>query len=645
MNPTPWLATEGSALPTLAVVAAFLALSLAFGRRLTKLCDASFQGTRVERIVICACLGAGVLQFVPFALGVAGQFNITALRIAALVVGLLALPDLFAITRSGLFIFRTWQRPDTWVVAWILALAPAALMATVVALTPSLDPDGLAYHLTVPKRWMAAGHFAYLPTYPYSNAPMGMELLFGWAMAFAGDSAAKCVHLILGLFAVGAIYLAGKRLRGSMTGAVAATLFFVGPAGVAPIIGFAYVDGGAAFATAAATLAWLLWFQTDSRGFLRLAALLAGIAVSFKISAALFPIGLGALTLLALHQRLKEASVPRPIIRSLQAMIGLIPFLAAPVIPWLTRALIVTGNPFFPMLANRIPSRDLSPTLASKVDSYNRYMLWGNEIGRDWSLEQRTHILLAVAVIVLLVGIFASFKLHTRMARGAAAIVTITALAQLSAAGLYLRYSLPLSAPILVALFAPFERLLARRPVVLAWVAITLFCSLLQARRSLLDEGSNFSGLAATLAGAQDRTTFLKERFPPYPLYELINRDLPPNAGILLSGYCAGFYIDRATFCAEMVQDSLRFTTWEVFTADLRRLMITHVIAPSDLATGGPTPPLGGASVSVVTRAAQYRLVRQLLTEHARTLQTKSDLGLYEIDAAWLASHEVASHQ
>ncbi len=75
----------------------------------------------------------------------------------------------------------------------------------------------------------------------------------------------------------------------------------------------------------------------------------------------------------------------------------------------------------------------------------------------------------------------------------------------------------------------------------------------------------------------------------------------------MLSAYCGGFYIDRTTFCAEMVQQSLRFTTWEEFGADIRRLGITHIIAPSVLATGGPTPDLGGSSVSAITREGEYR--------------------------------------
>ncbi len=235
MASLPWLATQGSALLPLAFSVGFLYVSLMLGRRLMQWCGAH-TGTCTERGVIAVCLGAGVLQFVPFALGVAGLLNVTALRVAAVVAGLLSLFDMRAIAGRAISMARAARTPDTWLVAWILALAPAALMAVLIALTPSLDPDGLAYHLTVPKRWMGTGHLDYLPTYPYSNAPMGMELLFGWAMALAGDSAAKCIHLLLGLLAVVAVYLAGKRLRGPMTGTVAATLFLVGPAGAAAIL-------------------------------------------------------------------------------------------------------------------------------------------------------------------------------------------------------------------------------------------------------------------------------------------------------------------------------------------------------------------------------------------------------------------------
>lgn len=643
MSPIPWLSTEGSAFFSLLFAAGFLCVSLAVGARLLKLCGATTDSTRAERAVMAACLGAGALQFVPFTLGLIGVLNVGVLRVAAVIVALLALPDMLRLARSAAAAVRAWQRPGGWTIAWVLALSPAVLMATLVALAPSLDPDGLAYHLTIPKRWMETGHLDYLPTYPFSSSPLGMEMLFAWALAIAGDSAAKCIHLILGLLAVVAIYLAGKRLRGPMVGAVPATVFLVGPFGVAVVLGFSYVEGATALATAGSALAWLIWYQAGSRGFLRVAALLAGVAVSFKLSAALFPVALGALTLLALHERLREQGAARPLTETFTTTMALIPFLVAPVVPWFIRAFILTGNPFFPLFATIIPTRDLSPELATQIDSYNRYLTWGNSLGREWSLEHRAQLILAVAAVVLLVGVFAFFKLRTRMARGTAVIVTVAMLAQLSAAGLYFRYSLPLAAALMLPIMVPFARMLAWRPVMVAWVAITLACSVVQTRRIYLDEGANLPGVLATVAGIQDRRQFLAERLPLYPLYEMANRDLPKDAGIMLSGYCGGFHIDRTTFCAEMVQTALRFSSWEEFTTDVRRLGITHLIAPSVLATGGPTPDLGGSSVSAITRGAQYRVVRQLLTQHARTLLTASDQGLYEIDPAWLANGEATS--
>jgi hypothetical protein len=638
----PTLTTDGSALLPIIFIAGFFLLSSALGRRLSRLFGAAVNGSGAERTIIYLALGAGGLQFVPFALGSVGELHVTTLRIAAAVVGLVLVPDLLALGKSAVAGTHSWRRPDNWLLGWALALSPALLIAALIALAPSTDPDGLAYHLTVPKRWMHSGYLEYLPTYPYSNAPMGLELLFGWGLALAGDSAAKCIHLLLGTFAVAAIYLAGKRLKGPMSGAVPATIFLVGPAGVVAILGFSYVEGGAALATASAALAWLIWFHTKERGYLRIAAFLAGIAVTFKISAALFPVALGALSFLAMYDHLREQGLKQPFINAATAMAALIPFVVAPVIPWFTRAFLLTGNPFFPVLANHIPSRDLSAQLATQVDNYNRFMTWGNALGRQWTLEQRTHLLMAIGLVLLLIGIFAFFKLRGRVAKGTAVIVTITAIAQLSAAGLYFRYSLPLAAALMLPMVVPFDRWLARRPVMLAWIALTLVLSLVQARRSYLEEGGNFSGLIRSFAGAQQRTSFLKERLPPWALYERVNGQLPPNAGIMLSFYCGGFYIDRATFCAEMVQDSLRFSSAENFSADIRRLGITHLIAPSVLATGGATPYLGGSATSVITRADQFKLVRILLTQHARTLQTASDLGLYELDPAWLADSHAA---
>jgi hypothetical protein len=638
----PWLTTEGSSLYPVIFALGFLWLSLALGRRLLILLGAYRGACPNERGVIAAALGAGVLQFVPFSLGAVGLLSTTSIRLVTGVLILAAAADLRAVAVAVVAAIRPRTRPSSWTIAWLMALSPALLMAGLMALAPTVDSDGLAYHLTVPKRWMYTGWLDYLPTYPYSNAPMGMEMLFAVGMAFAGDVAAKCIHYVLGVMvAAPAIYLAGRRLSGQMAGAVPATLFLVGPGGAVAILGSAYVEGAATAAIAGSALSWLVWYQTGDRGYLRSAAVLAGIAVSFKISTILFPVALLALTAVAIAANARDRHNATGWIdcalRGLVSTASLIPFVAAPILPWLTRAFLLTGNPLFPLLANLIPSRDLSAELATKVDLYNRYMTWGHAISRDWTLEQRVWILLGVAGLLALLGLFAFFKLRGWTARGAVVVVTITGLVQLSAAGLYLRYWLPLVAVLMIPIAAALAPILSRRTFVLAWIGLTLAGSLVHARRTYLDEGTKFAGLLRTVAGLDNRLDFLQSHLPLYPLYEHANRELPAEAGIMLSGYCGGFYLDRRTFCAESVQDSLRFTTWQDFTYDLRRLGITHLIAPIALATGGPTPDLGGSSVSAITRAEQYRVVRQLLTSHARTLATAADQGLYEITPALLA--------
>jgi hypothetical protein len=632
--------TEGSSFYPSALAVAFVWLSLALGRRVLIVLGACQRDVSpIERGMIAAGLGAGVLQFVPFILGAVGLMTTTSIQIAigALVVALAI--DLRAIAASIVGVIRRRMRVDAWTISWLLALSPALLMAGVVALAPTLDDDGLAYHLTVPKRWMETGRLDYLPTYPYSNAPMGVEMLFSLGMAFSGDVAAKCIHYVLGVMAAAAIYLAGRRASGPTVGAVLATLFLVGPGSAATLLGFAYVEGVVSLATAGSVLAWLVWYQTSSRGYLRGAALLAGIAVSFKISVALFPVALLAVTAIAVadKSRMQTGSTRNAngLLTGLVFAFSLTPFVAVPILPWLTRAFLVTGNPLFPLFANVISSRDLPADLAIQVDRYNRYLTWGNWIGRDWTLDQRAWVLFGVAGLLVLSGAIAFFKLRGWTTRGVVIVVTVTSIIQLYGAGLYIRYWIPLAAPLTLPIVVALAPIFSRRSVMVAWLGLTLAASLLQTRSSFQDR-SNLAGLLRTVAGFDQRVDFLRARLPLYPLYEYVNSNLPAQARIMLSGYCGAFYIDRKTFCAEFVHSSLRFTSWSEFTDDLRRLRINYIIAPNALATGGPTPDLGGSSVSAVTRAAQYQMVRQLLTMHARVLATASDQGLYEISPTLL---------
>jgi len=600
----------------------FVLISLAVGRALLHLLGTS-QASLGERGVVAFALGAGMLQFVPFLLGVAGVLEVKYLAIALLALTALVAKHLLAVLRSiSSAVKQIWQA-DSWIRFWVIALVPALLMAGLVAVTPAVDPDGVSYHLTAPKRWLQQGGLVYLPTYPYTNGPMGVEILFGIGLAFGGDVSAKVVHWLLGAAAVPALFFVGTRLRGPVTGVIAATLYLAGPRGAAALLGWAYVEGAASFAMAASLLAWSVWFQGKNLGWLRASALLAGIAVSYKLTAVLFPIALTAITLLAMRQSgsLSWQSA-LPAIRSAS-------FMGLPVVPWLIRAWVLTGNPIFPVFAKLIPSRDLTSQQAASFDEYNRYMTWAGT-QEHWTLGDRKLMLLGAAGAIALVGLVYFLRSRTAFARGCSVVLVIATLVQLYAVGLYGRYWQPTLAVLVVPMVAPLEGWLVSQGRRLALVGLTGLLSLFQVRSIAASMQNDVAGLVKTALGIEDQHEFRMRHLPLTPLYDYVNTRLPESSGVVLSHYCGGFSINPRTFCAEFVQSSLRFDTWEHFLADAHRLGVTHVIAPRVLAEGGK-PPLGAGNAAVLVREQEFDVLGRLLMHDAKLLAQALDQGLYEV--------------
>ena len=636
----PALVTTGpSILTSFAFAASFLWLSLALGQRLLRWLGVVEHESLLEFGVVAASLGAGALQLVPLLLGATATLSVSSIRIAVGVLSLLLLPDMISLARKAWRTRQRWQKPSGWQLALLVALLPGLGVAALLAATPTVDPDGLGYHLTVPKLWLHSGSLGYLPTYPYSNTPMGAEMLFTIALACVGDAGAKALHFVFGVLGAFGLYLAGKRLQSSLLGSVAAALYLVGPVAVCALLGCAYLEGLTTCAMSASTLAWLIWFQTRKPSWLPVAFALAGVGVSFKITAALFPIALAALTLVTLAEPARREGKLR--LRSLPIPWQIYPLTLLPVAPWLLRSALVTGNPFFPLFARVIPTRDLSPVLSKQFDDYNRYLLWATRFGSHWTIGQRKLILAGVGLLAVALAIFLFLRLRSYMARALVLVMLGTVLAQLAAVGLYARYWLPsfavMALPILLALSGRSR--LSERSAWTLLIAATGLGSLYQVRQGLSTVGGDVRGLLGTVLGLDGQRSFLQRRLPLYPLYERANL-LPADSKVLLSTYCGGFYVDRTTYCAESVQDSLRLTAWNHFMADVTRLGVTHVFAPTKLlaavqagqfATRTTIAP-GQGSVSEIYRAQQNEFVGRLLKDHGRLLATASDTSLYEVN-------------
>jgi hypothetical protein len=138
--------------------------------------------------------------------------------------------------------------------------------------------------------------------------------------------------------------------------------------------------------------------------------------------------------------------------------------------------------------------------------------------------------------------------------------------------------------------------------------------------------------LVRAAVGLEDQHAFLSRHMPLLPLYEKVNTELPADSRVMLSCYCGGFHLDRTTYCADMVQGSLRLATWDSFLTDVRRLGVTHVIAPVVLATGGPPPSVDRASIGYAVREEEHARVGELLVRYGRLLGSADGQGLYALD-------------
>lgn len=633
----PELVTQG---PPILVAFGFAVLLLvmagALGLRVLGWLGApSAAASSAERGVLGVALGAGALQLVPLALGAVGMLSVLTCRIAVGLLVIVLARDMLSVGRR---VWRTLRSEaaggvlrERWVRIWLLALAPAVLVAFVRALTPTLDADGLTYHLTAPKRWLESGWLHYLPTYVPTHTPMGADMLFVLGLPMAGDIAAKVTHFGLGIFAAIATYQVAARLSSPAAGIVAASLLLVGPSHLTTLLGNAYTEGAICLALAATLLACVLWLQERHDAWLNIAGLFVGIAVSFKLTAVLFAVALVALVVL--NALMGEAGAGEPLARrasrGLRSCLRLSLFIAIPVVPWLIRSTVVTGNPIFPLAAGIIPTRDFAPSLGESYSHYNRYLSWATSMGASLTIEQRRLLLIGAALGMTLFAALVFFRLRSRVARAATLILLVVALLQVATMGLYTRYWVPILAiaqALTVVVFAKFLQGGWQRVVIIAGTGV---CSLYYTRELARELGYDWAGMARVAVGLEPRRDFIVRHYALYPIFEYVNREVARDARVLSAYHCSSFYIDRETYCTDFAQSALRFDSWSDFLADVKRLGVTHVIAPRSVAQGGQPP---NVIIPQQMWEQQYQFLNRLLSQHGALVASAADQGLYAVD-------------
>lgn len=613
-------------------------VTVALGFRILRLLgvpDCAF-GRQREKVLICAALGAGFLQYLPFLLSLFGAMKAPGMRWGFGALAVLLLPDQLRIAqalrrRLAKFSVRRYHTAELVWCALSLTLL-TLLFVRAVNIGDMGDDDG--YHLSSPKRWLKEGSLYYLPTYTNTNTAMGFELLYALGMAICDPVGAKILHFSAGLIALGSLMFAAHRLAGTATGLVAVSCLMVAnPLFDLPFLfGVAYVDLAAGMMVCCSLLLWMAWRERQERNLLLCFGICVGLAGSFKITALSFAIAwLPALIIDS--RRLGHSWAEIAERTGLWAAA-----IALPVIPWLCRNWSLTGNPVYPLLSSVIATRDWNPTHAQVFARYMHYYSWAVASGAQLG-ESARKALVAAAIAAVLAGA----GLALRFTRAPASRALIACLAvfvtlALGSTGLYFRYLLPgfMLASLLGA--RAFGARVAS-PSSRAWSAVAVMVLALLVQFESARRNASGHVLLKDARIALGLSTFARE-YPNDPLidtWSYLNEHSPSDAKVLIASFyttigassAGGFWVDRPCFATDShLQASISFADWRSFLASIRRLGITHVVISDQLFAAGRQ------GFTYAAGANEYPFCRRLVDRYGDKLQQSGHLQVYRTRVA-----------
>ncbi|MEK7475939.1 MAG: hypothetical protein AAB152_09960 [Candidatus Coatesbacteria bacterium] len=261
------------------------------------------------------------------------------------------------------------------------ALSGVILLTDLAAsLCPEWFSDGQMYHLGLPERLLFERKFFPCPENLLTFLPLNTEMIYGVALAFGGEEAAKLLNWCWGgLLALAAAALAG-RLAGTKaaawTAALAAFLFVSLPVTMVENE-ISFGDNLRALMETVA-LIWAIRAVRGSRAALAVAAVFAGIAMGSKylsvIRGGLLALGLLVIGVAGTKGRSR-----------VQPAIWFVAVASLVVAPWLARNWYLGGDPVYPFLQGIFtPIRFTAADLARWMQDNTHYGVTGQTL-RGWA--------------------------------------------------------------------------------------------------------------------------------------------------------------------------------------------------------------------------------------------------------------------
>ena len=598
-----------------------------------------------ERALLQVGIGYGALSLAVLALGVLGLLY-APLFAAAVLAG--ALPAFFALLRGeggrttetsrhragrlkSLSVPLCLRLRGKNALLLVIAIQLAYLLVGF-ALVPPTAYDALAYHLGLPKLFIAAHRIYYVPFVVHANWPELAEMISLLGLLLRSEMLVNLLSLALSLLGGAAIYLLGRRLV-SAGGALLGCAIYASAPAIRDLAGIPMVEPALASYSALATLCLALWLRERHSGWLMLSAAFGGFAASVKLTGLATPLLLGAL-FLAWSVVRRERLWPTLLLATRYGAI-----VALLVLPWYAKSALYTGNPIWPFFNTLLPSRNWDSFGAQAHDAYLHITnlpptplnflrsLWyvATDPGRYGGFALGPLTLLAVPPVLARVLLSPSFR--TR----AGALVLFCALYYcqwflLSQQTRFLAPLLPVLALLAGDTYAWMWQGFARAP---RWLAASVATSLLLLILPLFaaPEQQRWRDGAAYLAGQLGRDDYLARYVPSEPLYRYANAALPSNALVLLLFENRGYLLDRDYVWANPVSQRIikfeQYSDVAALAADLCQRRFTHLLYYDAFAVPDDFLP-NGAHISA--------LQRQLVHQYAKPLYEMSDkAGVYAL--------------
>jgi hypothetical protein len=612
-----------------ASAAVFIWLTAALGYRALRLFHVPRGGlSRLERGTAGAALGAGFLQFLPYALGMAGLLSKLSVRVSCGVLALFLLPDLARVARRAFEAAAGFlrRRHDKATLAWagLLILYVLFLLSRAVVVGNMGDDDG--YHLTAPRRWLESGSLGYLPTLTHTNGTMGLEMLNLLALGVAGPVAAKMIHFSAGLLCLTGLFCCARRLGGTNAGILmVAVALLPNPLNELPyLIAFAYNDLGVIWMMVSALIFWLVSRDEKEPRLRDCAALCAGFAASFKFTALTLCVAFPLLFLIEEDPAVRWT-------KGLRRAVGCVFLALLPVVPWLVRNWSLTGNPVYPMQSSIIPTRDWNPELARVFSHFFRYNNWGKRYAHQWSEATRAWILASASAAILAVCGVCIARAKRPELRSLLVLATILLATALGVTGLYFRFWLPALLCLCLVITAVISK---ARYLPAAACLILLLGFALRVRQEVLSPiGVGVAGNLRIDLGLESLDEAYKNE-PVWETWKYINSHTPPDAHILIGAFYTtfgassggAFWLDRVAYVTDsQLQGFIHLETWPLFLESVKKAKIDYVLVSDVQFTADRLGFSFAASMN------EYPFCRRLAVEHGELLQTHEHLQLYRL--------------